>query len=439
MKGLYRKYVFTHQKLHKLSSKNKQRHTFFLHLIYSILNGIILGVLALNEFVLIKNLKGSDYQIAFLVQFTTLILIFSVFLNELLRRTKHKKRMLRITALITRLPLLALFFFPNNLQTVSNSFIYQLIFLGIFLLYYSANPIIFPLINQLLKNNYETKNFSKFYSYATTVNKIVILLVTFGTGILFDKYPNAYTYVYPFLAILGISAIFILLKIEYKAPEIDEIQRGFYDSVKKSLVSLWNILRHNKPYRDFEIGFMLYGFAWLSTSAVVALFLEKSLGLSYTNIAFYKNTYTIISIVLTPLAGKLLGKIDPRKFAIFNFGALLLYIFFMGMSEYVTPGIKIYNIFIQWTLLASYIFYGLFAAMMGMLWYIGSAYFCKTHQVAEYQAIHLSLTGMRGVFAPLIGIFFYRMIGYSGVYLLAIIFLSLSILLMLWSMKKRKM
>ncbi len=416
---------------------NQQKQTFRLHLIYSLLDGIILGVLALNEFVLIKNLKGSDYQIAILFQFTTLILLFSVIFNELLNRTKHKKRMLKITALITRLPLLALFFFPADINTVSNNLIYQVIFLTIFLLYYSANPILLPLINQLLKNNYKEKNFSKFFSYATTTNKIISLMVTFITGLLFDNYPSSYTYIYPTLAILGIVAISILLKIEYKLPDIEELPKGFYNSIKNSLISLFKILKHNKPYRDFEIGFMLYGFAWLSTTAVIALFLENELQLTYTNIAFYKNTYTIISIILTPIFGKMLGEIDPRKFAIFNFSALLFSILFMGISQYFKGGFHIFQIYIQWTLLISYTFYGLFAAMMGLLWYIGSAYFCEKTQVSQYQSVHLSLTGVRGLIAPLLGISFYHSLGYSGIYLLAIIFLLSSVLLMFWSIKKR--
>lgn len=441
VKELYRKYVFLPERLSNLMNaklnSSRQRRTFFLHLVYSVLDGVILGVLALNEFVLIKGLKGSDYQTALLFQFTTVILLFSVIFSEVLRRTNRKKRMLKITALVTRLPLLLLFFFPSDIETVSSSMLYQITFLGIFLLYYSANPILFPLINQLLKNNYKSENFSKFYSYAAAANKIVMLAVTFGTGLLFDRYTDAYTYVYPSLALLGIAAVLILLRIEYEVPQLPDFKKGFYDSVKKSLFSLWDILKRNKPFRDFEIGFMLYGFAWLSTSAVVALFLEKFLGLSYTNIAFYKNTAAVVSILFTPIFGQMLGKIDPRKFAVFNFGGLLLYIFFMGMSEYVPVGFSIGSITVQWSLLASFIFYGLFAAMMGLLWYIGSAYFCRNDQVSEYQAVHLSLTGFRGLFAPLIGVFFYRLIGYSGVYILAVSSLSIAIGLMFWSMKKR--
>jgi len=442
MKQFYKKYAFMPVRLASLLKakmySGRQRRTFSLHLIYSVLDGVILGVLALNEFVLIKGLKGSDYQTAVLFQFATIILLFSILFNELFKRTVRKKKMLRIIGIATRLPLILLFFFPNNIETVSNELFYQVAFLGIFLIYYSANPIIFPVINQLLKSNYKSQNFSKFYSYAIAANKVVMLVVTFGTGILLDADSSAYTMIYPGLAILGIISIFVLMQIEYRVPEFPNPRKGLLDSVKQSVESMWNILRRNRPFRDFEIGFILYGFAWLSTMAVVAIFLENVLELNYTSIAFYKNIYAVISIIFTPIFGQLLGHIDPRKFAVLNFGALLLYLFFMGMSEYVRAGTELFGITIYWSLLASFTFYGLFAAMMALLWYIGSAYFCRDEEAGDYQSIHLTLTGFRGLFAPLVGIFFYKLIGYSGVYLMAIGSLSAAILLMFWSVKHRK-
>ena len=87
------------------SLNSKEKKAFYLFLIYSIIEGIILGVLALNEFVLIKGLQATNIQIALLVQFTVLVLIFSAVFNEFLKRIQNKKKLLYIVALVTRLPL----------------------------------------------------------------------------------------------------------------------------------------------------------------------------------------------------------------------------------------------------------------------------------------------------------------------------------------------
>jgi len=432
--------VFKINKLKINFHSEDEKKTFRLHLIYSLLDGVILGVFALNEIVLLKGLNGSDYQTAVLFQFTVIVLLFSVPLNQIMKRTVRKRKMIRIIALITRAPLILLFLFPKTLNEGNENFIYQIIFLGIFLIYYSANPLIMPTINGFLKLNYKHENFSKYYGYATTANKIIILFATVSFGYILDTVPSAYRFVYPVLAILGISSIFILTKINYNPPVIQRKRNGLFRSLKEIFRDLWLIIKSNKPFRDFEIGFMLYGFAWLVTIAVIAIFLVKQLNMSYSGVAFYKNYYNTVSILLTPLFGRLLGKINPRKFAIFTFSAMLLYILFMGLSEFISNNftLVIFNaeIKIYYTLIISFSAYGIFGAMMGLLWYIGSAYFSKDEDAADYQSIHLSLTGFRGLFAPLVGIAFYNYLGYSGVFAIGVLSLLTAVIFLYFSVKK---
>ncbi len=441
MKNLQGHFFFKYTKFVKRISRKllstNERKTFLLHLIYSSVEGIILGCFALNEFVLLKGLKGSDYQIGFLVQFTVIVLLFSVPVTSFLKRTVKKRKMLLIVAVITRLPMLLLLFFPRSVSEQSEQIIYQYIFLGIIFMFYLANPVIYPVINIFLKKNYKHESFGKLYGYATTINKIVMLVVTFSFGVLLDHFPFVYKFIYPILAVLGIFSIFILTKINYTPSVIEESKINWRKALKESFISMFRIVKKNKPYRDFEIGFMLYGFAWLVTMAVISIYLEKVLGLNYTSLAFYKNSYNLIAIFLTPIFGKLLGKIDPRKFAVYTFSTLMLYLFFMGLTEYFPAYFEVWELKIYWSLIASYTFYGFFAALMALLWFIGSAYFCKDEDAAEYQSIHVTLTGVRGAFAPLIGIYFYNLIGFSGVYGLGILSLLIAIMLMYRSMKKR--
>lgn len=412
-----------------------EKQTFKLHMIFNAIDGMIVGIFALNEFVLIKALKGTDYQIGFLFQFSVVVLLLSVFLNELQKRTKNKTKMLRIVALLTRSPLLLFFFFPITEITPQVQIMYQYIFLAIFLLYFLSNAHILPVINLILKKNYKHENFGKYYGYATTLNKIVILISTFFFGLLLDFYEQSYRYVYPFVAIMSISSIFILTKINYQQPELT-LKIDFISSIKRTYKNMTNIVLKNKPFRDFEIGFMLYGFAWMVSVSVITIFFEKVLHLNYSGVAFYKNSYNTIAIIVLPFFGKLLGRIDPRKFSVYAFIFMIFYMFFMGITEFFPYYFEVFEIKIYWTLILSYLSYGIFAAMMALLWYIGSAYFCKDEDVADYQSVHLVLTGVRGVFAPLIGIFFYQIIGFFGVFSLGIFSLLLALLVLRRSMKK---
>ena len=413
-----------------------EKKTFHLHLAYSLIEGVILGVLALNEFVFLKSLHGSNYQLGFLFQFSMAVFILLVFINEFIKRAKNKNRLLIWTGILTRLPFLLVFFFPNNKEAILSTPIYHYIFLGIFFVYYFGNTVIYPLINLFLKNQYQHQNFGKLYGYASSANKIVMLAATFVYGLILDIDNFAFTYIFPAIAILGTISIYLLSLIKYSNPQLKVRKQSFFRSVKNSILTMTGILKNNKAYTHFEIGFMFYGFSFMITVTVITIFFERVLHLNYSSVAFYKNAYNIIAIILLPYTGKLLGKIDPRKFALITFTSLTLYIFFVMLTEYFPAHVTIAGIDIYFTLIAGFVFYGIFAATMALLWFIGSAYFCKPEEAGDYQSVHLSLTGARALFAPLLGVLFYEIAGFRNTFLLAIISLLLGIAVMYWSYRK---
>ncbi len=412
--------------------------TFRLHLAYSFIEGIILGVLAMNEFVLIKSLRGSDYQIGILFQLSVVLMVFSILFNEWIRRSRNKVRMIRAVALFTRLPLLAFAFFPRSVAGFENGMFFQIIFLIIFLIFYLANPLIYPSINLFLKKNYKHENFGPLYSYATTLNKSVMLISTFGFGWLLELDPYSFTYVYPFLAFLGILSIVLFTRIPIHL-QPPALKAGIWESVRNSVKSIWSIIKNDKPYRDFEIGFMLYGFAWMVTIAVITIFFEKVLHLSYSSVAFYKTGYNLLAILILPFFGRLINRIDPRRFALVTFGSLMLYLLFLALTEYYPQHIIVFGIQIYFGLIAAFLAHAVFAATMSLLWFIGSAYFSNDDNAANYQSVHISLTGIRGLFAPLMGVMFYDKFGFTVTFGIGIVSLVIAMILMLWSMKARSM
>jgi hypothetical protein len=75
---------------------------------------------------------------------------------------------------------------------------------------------------------------------------------------------------------------------------------------------------------------------------------------------------------------------------------------------------------------------------MALLWFIGSAYFCKKEEAARYQSIHLSLTGMRAILSFQIGIWMYMAFGFVFTFAVSGFFLMAAVLLMLWSFSRER-
>ena len=412
--------------------------TFRLHLSHSIIEGIIFGILVLNQFVFIKSLSGSNYLLGILFQFSVIAFIFLIFFNEFIRRTTNKKKMLRVLSIFTRLPLIFFLFFPTNFSDIIGNQIYNQIFLLIFLIFYLSDPIIFPTTNLLLKNNYKHENFGKLYSYSMTLNKIVALITTFVYGYLLDLNNYIFIYIFPIIGILGIISIFLLSNINFDNDFKVPITFGFFPSILKSFRNMKNIIIENKSFRDFEIGFMFYGFSFMITVIIITIFFDKVLNLNYSSVAFYKNAYLIIAIILTPIFGKLIGKIDPRKFAIFTFISMLLSIFGLILTDLYPIYFEFFNIKFYWMIILYILFYGIFIATMALLWNIGSAYFCNNNEADIYQSIHLSATGIRGLFAPIFGVIIYEIVGFIGTFAISIFVLLIAIFIMMFSYKKRK-
>ena len=401
---------------------------------------MLFGIFVMNEFVFIKSLNGSNVQLAVLFQFTVSVLLFSVLIQELIKRFS-KRRILTLTALITRLPLLAMLIFPRSAVEADSSAYCHYVFLGVFLLYYSAQPIVMPIINSFLKNAYSKENFGRLYGYSTTIHKTVTLAATFLFGMLLDTDNFAFTYIYPSAAIAGIFSAILLIFMDDGSEKVHKVRNKLSVSIKNSITTMTDIIKKNKPFRDFEIGFMLYGFAFMATFAVVTIFFDEVLDLSYSGFAFYKNSYNILAILMLPFFGKLMDRIDPRKFGIFTFLSLLIYLLFLGLTEYF-PAYTMITVFgneikLYYMLIPAFLSHAVFAATMSLLWNVGSTYFCKKDEVAGYQSVHLSLVGARGIIAPLFGVWLYEMVGYSAVFGISVLSLSAGIYVLHQSSKQK--
>jgi Na+/melibiose symporter-like transporter len=411
----------------------RERKAFVLHMSYSFLEGFIAGLIILNEFVFVKSLLGSNYQLAVLFQFSVAVFLLLIFMNEWLKRIRNKRNVLRRAALLSRLPLLLLFFFPRSPESLGGDSIYHYIFLGIFLIYYLGNTVIWPTINLFLKTSYRHDNFSRLFSYATTLNKIVMMVTTFVYGWLLDIDNYIFVYIFPIAAVLGVLSVFLLSLIPYQVEKVEVKQNGFWNSVRESALGMVRILRTNRPFLDFEIGFMLYGMGFMGSVTVIVLFFEVGLGLNYSSIAFYKNGYNVLAIIMLPFFGKLMGKIDPRRFAAISFFSMLLYILFLTLTEYYPAYTEFWDIRLYHLLIFYILFHGVFAATMALTWFIGSAYFCPPEEAGNYQSVHLVLTAFRSLFAPLMGVALYEAFGFTITFVIAMSFLAIGISYLLWS------
>lgn len=416
----------------------REKTAFSLHLTYSVIEGFILGIFALNEFVFIKSMNRSSFELGLLFQFSLLVFLFLLFINEFVRRVANKRKMVFLAGLVARIPLLLFVFFPGDAAGYENGY-YHVAFLAIFLVYYLGNPLIFPQINYFLKNSYRHENFGYLYSYSTSVNKIVMLVITFLYGIYLDTDPFAFRYVLPLTAVAGIISSWFLSRIPFKEKRNNEVAvKGFLEGIRISAANMWRILKENRPFLLFQIAFMFYGYSFMASTPVVTLFYKDVLDLNYMSVAFYRNAYNIAAIILLPFAGRFLDRVGAGRFGIVTFLSLALYFVFVALTQYFPAHSEGWGITFYWSMVIATLFHGAFAATMALLWNIGSAYFCKNEEAGEYHNVHLFLTGFRALYSPMIGIVVFELLGYTANFAVSVISLLIGILVLYWSFSRKK-
>jgi len=420
-------------KLIKLLNSNERR-TFFLHLGFSIGDGFLFGTFLLNEVVLLKSLMGNNLHVALIVQAASVLLVFSLLFNEIRKRIKNKRKLLVVIGLITRLPLIAIIFFPWIPES-SISLKLNLFIVSIFCAYF-ADPVILPVINTLLKGNYRNQLFGRLYSYGGQAKLLITLITAFAFGMILDFSSNAYMVVYPFVGITGIISIWLLLLIPYRSiADEHEFSGKFWLVIKDSLKNMLYILKNNRPFLDFEMGYMLYGIAYMMITPVISIIMVKVLNLSFSDIGFYKTISNIITVATLPYFGRLAGKIDPRQLGSITFIAKFLSVLFVGVSLFWSASFSIAGFRIVYILVPAFFAYGIFYGAGTISWNVSSAYFCKSEDVANYHSVHLSLVGFRASFSQLLVVALLNYISYSSVFLIALILLFFAVLI-LWSSKK---
>ncbi|HQL69931.1 MAG TPA: MFS transporter [Bacteroidales bacterium] len=423
------------QKIGNLTAAEKK--TFGLHLMYSVFEGSIFGAFLMNEFVFLKSLRGSSYLLGVLFVFSMAVFLLLIVGNHVLSRNSNKRKLLRVTAVATRLPLLLFAFFPSDLNVYLGNPIWHYAFLSIFLLYYLSTPVTYPTMNLLLRSNYRIGHFGKLFGYANTVNKLFAFIATFVFGWLLETDYTVFRVVYPVCGLMGLASLLSLSVIPYEEEVSARDRSGFFTSVKHSFNHWVGLLKNNRPFLSFELGFMVYGLGFMLTVSAITLYLEGRLGLSYLSYAGYRNYAAVITILFMPVFSRFIDRIDPRSFARITYWLLLLYTLFILLT-YWFPDHFMWNSYqIFPLLLVSFACLGFFNASMGLLWYIGSSYYCPDDRLSgDYQSVHLSFVGIRALIAPLAGVYFYETFGMVFTFGFAISILLAAIGMTLYSQRK---
>jgi hypothetical protein len=384
-----------------LKTESLEKKTFILHLISQFFNGITIGVFLLQDIILKKSLLGSDFQVMILALLVSSAFLVSIYGSELVNRSYNRAKTILILGTTAK-------FFLIILPVIDS----RIFYIACIAIAAYIDSMLLSIWNIVFKHNYTENKRSKLYSYATTLQLVVVLTVTTIFGYYLDLDNSLYKIMFPIAGICGIIVYYNLAKMISLSGDDYSGKSGktkVHISLKlvKDILALpyrstIKVFKDNPAFMRFEAYFFLYGMAFMILSPVIPVFLVDDLQLSYSPISFAKGMVFHTALILfTPLMGKYHGTGNPNKFCGFVFSVLALFPLILISAKYfILPGFGLDKELIVYI---SFFVFGFAMSGVTIAWSLSSIYYAPKSEVSNYQAVHITLTGVRGVFSPALG------------------------------------
>ena len=160
------------------------------------------------------------------------------------------------------------------------------------------------------------------------------------------------------------------------------------------------LLREDRGFRRYEMGFMAYGLAWMMLQPTIPVFLVEKLQVAYTEVANARGLiYFAMIAALSHPFGRLLDRVGPIKVSRIAFTILAIFPLLLASAHGVGMAYL------------AFLVYGCGMAAVNLGWTTGPIHFARERDSAGYMGAHVALVGVRAIVGGPFGIWLYRASG----------------------------
>jgi len=361
------------------------------------LEGAVLGTFILNEYVAKKTLGAGDAILTALVIGPTAALLFSAWWSGLLSR-REKSSTFLVFGMLGRLSLLLVAFAGTS---------------GAFTAVIAAATFLFgavvPASNALLQRNFTTSERGRVIGLGIALQALAAIAVSLLVGRLYDWRPEAYRVVYPAAAACGFFSCLSLARVRFRSRPGEPAERPLFGAglggavigaLRRPFAGALVLLREDRGFRRYEMGFMAYGLAWMMLQPTIPVFLVERLQVAYAQVSNARGLiyFAMIAALSQPL-GRLLDRVGPIRISRYAFATLALFPLLLASARGVG------------TVYLAFLVYGCGMAAVNLGWTTGPIHFARERDSAGYMGAHVALVGLRAFVGGPFGIWLYRTSG----------------------------
>ena len=159
------------------------------------------------------------------------------------------------------------------------------------------------------------------------------------------------------------------------------------------------LLKRDKPFLHFEIAFFLYGSALMLLMPVMPFYLKDVAGMSYAQVGIAQGPLAMAGVImLSPVWGKYMDGRGPAALCTLIFAILSL--FPLGLL-YGMQGLASSTLIL--VIFGAYLIFGIGMSGINVAWSLAPVSFAKGADASPYSGAHVTITGIRGAIAPMLG------------------------------------
>ena len=394
----------------------------------ALFNGLVQSLSQTQDIIARKALFAQDWQLMLMTMIWPISNFFSIWWGRFYEKSCHKSRYFLFAGVFGRLSLV----YAIWLTTMNE-------YLVLLALLFSANSILIPAQNSIYQKNIHHSRRAKVYGYTISLGMIVSVAVTFVAGRILDLHEEHFRWILVLTGLAGFISSVLLSTIKLQEPLVEvpcvkakiKLKDLALDPIRRTLA----LMKTNKAFAAFERDFSIYGMGFIMMQPIIPIYMVDKLQLSYTNNFLAKGILSQMGLlILSPVIGKLHDRMHPFRFIAVSFALLMVFpLLFVLSSLWAGESVlAVVIVFIAYTI------FGIAMAGVNLSWNMSSIFFAGKEDASMYQSVHVTLTGIRGLIAPVLGFSLLKIIGINSVFIVAAGFLGTASLMSLRDYRRFK-
>ena len=256
--------------------------------------------------------------------------------------------------------------------------------------------------------NYNGEIRPRVAGHIMTVDALLVAVAGITIGYCLDLNPMTYQVLFPAFAVCGLFGAFLYRRIPFRreASFLRKEKESTKQFKRQSLATSLSILREDHWYRGYMACMFVMGFGNLMLHPILAIALTDQFNVGYQEgIAIT----TVIPMTFLTLSIPFWRRRLQRMHVI-EFRAMHVWTF-VAATSCVLVGVAMHQI--------AFLYFASVIVGVGwgggaLAWNLGHQHFSPPERDAEYMGVHVTLTGIRGVIGPILGVQIYMLLSRFG-------------------------